>query len=162
MGFDNSDIKFICDDNLGKLARYLRVGGFDTIYEKSISKSRLIQISLDENRYILTRARRLIERTLVRKFFLINHDLWSDQLRDVINHFNLQYSSKRMFQRCLEDNAVIVPVNKTVIKNLVWQYTYENHDSFRQCPVCKRIFWTGSHITVMKQRLQKDGIVILK
>jgi uncharacterized protein with PIN domain len=153
-------VRFICDDNLGKLARYLRVGGFDTLFEKDIDNSRLIQLSLDDRRHILTRDHRLIERRLVRYYFFIKHDLWPDQLRSVMNHFDLAIEKGMLFTRCLEDNAVIVPVNKEDIQTLVYPYTYEKFDAFRQCPVCKRVYWPGSHTKVMLGRLEQAGIRI--
>jgi uncharacterized protein with PIN domain len=152
--------RFICDDNLGKLARYLRIGGFDTLFENNFDNSRLIQISLDDKRHILTRDHRLIERLLVRYFFLIEHDLWPDQLGAVMGHFGLKFSQSRMFSRCLEDNTPIVPVEREAIRNLVYLYTYENHTDFRQCPLCARVYWSGSHIEAMLNRLEKANIPI--
>jgi uncharacterized protein with PIN domain len=151
--------RFICDDNLGKLARYLRVGGFDTKFENDIDNSRLIRISLDDKRYILTRDRRLIERRLVRYYFLIEHDLWPEQMKAVLQHFRLAYTRKNMFSRCLEDNTPIVPVEKETIRDLVYPYTFEHHDDFRQCPECRRVYWSGSHTGVILKNLQKAGIL---
>lgn len=151
--------KFICDDNLGKLARYLRVFGYDTLFFSPIDNSRLIQLSLDEKRYILTRDNRLIERTLVRDFFLITYDLWPDQLRAVRDRFTLRLSEKNMFTRCLEDNAVTRKVLKEKIKNLVYPYTYQHHDEYRQCPECGRVYWPGSHVEVIRDRLKGLGLI---
>jgi uncharacterized protein with PIN domain len=152
--------RFICDDNLGKLARYLRVGGFDTVFEKEIDNSRLIQISLDDKRYILTRDHRLIERRLVRYYFLIENDLWPDQVKAVINHFEIEFNRTQMFTRCLEDNALIILVEKEAIQHLVYPYTYEHHDDFRQCPQCQRVYWSGDHIKAIIDRLESAGISI--
>jgi uncharacterized protein with PIN domain len=156
----NTEPRFVCDDNLGKLARYLRVGGFDTIFDKNITDGTIIQISLDEQRHILTRDHRLIERTLVRDYFLIENNLWPDQLRAVMSHFGLRFKKERMFVRCLEDNTVIVPVEKKEIKELVYPFTYKTHDEFRQCPTCKRVYWSGTHITAVTDRLKRNGFVI--
>ena len=158
---NNPEPRFICDDNLGKLARYLRVGGFDTAFEKDIDNSRLIQLSLDDGRYILTRDRRLLERRLVRYYFLIEQDLWPDQLKDVLRNFEIQFKRSRMFSRCLEDNALIVSVDKESIRNLVFPYTYDHHSDFRQCPICRRVYWSGTHIEAMIRRLETAGIKIM-
>lgn len=155
-----AEIRFICDDNLGKLARYLRVGGFDTLYEKNINNSRLIQLSLDDRRYILTRDHRLIERRLVRYYYLIEDDLWSDQLRAVMHHFGLIFKRENLFSRCLEDNVEIKPVAKEDIESLVFPHTYAHFDTFHQCPVCKRVYWSGSHTQVMLRRLEKAGFIL--
>lgn len=152
--------RFVCDDNLGKLARYLRVGGYDTLFDTAIDNNRLIQVSLDDKRYILTRDRRLIERRLVRYFLLIEDDRWQDQLRAVVNRFALRFSRARMFTRCLEDNTLTRRVAREDIRDRVWPYTYEHHDDFRECPLCKRVYWAGSHVTAMTDRLDDAGISI--
>lgn len=152
--------RFICDDNLGKLARYLRVGGYDTLFDPRIDNSRLIQVSLDDKRHILTRDRRLVERRLVRYYFLIGHDRWQEQLKAVMDHFGLAFSRARMFSRCLEDNALIEPVEKEAVRSLVFPYTYAHHADFRHCPQCRRVYWSGTHVDAMMSRLQRAGIAI--
>lgn len=161
MTANNKNIpRFICDDHLGKLARYLRVGGFDTFYEKNIDNSRLIQISLDDKRYILTRDRRLLERRLVRYSFFIESDAWQDQLKAVLKYFNLRILQSQMFSRCLEDNGLLVPVEKEAIRAEVYPYTYQHHANYRRCPTCRRVYWSGSHIEAMIRRLTEAGIEI--
>jgi len=158
---DQKEPRFICDDNLGKLARYLRVGGYDTFFEKDIDNSRLIRISLDDRRFILTRDHRLIERRLVRYYFLIEQDLWPDQLKAVFGHFGIGYLRSGMFSRCLEDNALIVPADKEAVRDLIFPFTYEHHSDFRQCPACCRVYWSGTHTEAMVRRLEKAGIPII-
>ncbi len=152
--------RFICDDHLGRLARYLRAGGFDTAYEKDMNDSRLIQVALDEDRQILTRDRRMIERILVRDVFLLTTDLWPEQIWQVMQHFGLRYSRERMFTRCLEDNALTLAVAKETIKARIFPYTYSHHDDYRFCPACRRIYWSGTHVTAMIARLRRHGIVV--
>jgi len=154
-------MRFICDDNLGKLARYLRVGGFDTAFERTISDSRLIQIALSENRAILTRDTRLIKRTLVREFFLIVDDNWRAQLSAVATRYNLKYERAALFSRCLEDNFLTEQVAKSDIKDRVFPYTYDTVDSFRQCPHCRRVYWAGTHVSAMLNKLSEAGIKII-
>jgi len=154
------ETRFICDDHLGRLARYLRAGGFDTAYEKDISDSRLIQVALDDGRRILTRDRRLIERTLVRDVFLVTADRWPEQIQEVMQHFDLGYSRERMFTRCLEDNALTLTVAKETIEAKVFPYTYVHHDVYRLCPACRRIYWSGTHVDAMIARLRRHGIVV--
>lgn len=153
--------RFVCDDHLGKLARYLRVGGFDTVFDSAIDNSRLIQISLDETRHILTKDRRLIERRLVRYYHLIESDRWPDQLRSVLGRFGLEFRRGRIFSRCLEDNALIQVVDRESIKNRVFPYTFEHHSEFFHCPVCLRVYWAGTHPEAIYKRLERAGITIL-
>ena len=158
---DQKEPRFICDDNLGKLARYLRVGGYDTFFEKDIDNSRLIRISLDDRRFILTRDHRLVERRLVRYYFLIEQELWPDQLKAVFRHFGIGFRRSGMFSRCLEDNALIVPADKETVRDLIFPFTYEHHSDFRQCPACRRVYWSGTHTEAMVRRLEQAGIPII-
>jgi uncharacterized protein with PIN domain len=154
--------RFICDENLGRLARYLRVGGFDTLFERKIDNSRLIQLSLDDRRHILTRDHRLIERRLVRYYYLITDDLWPDQLKAVMDHFGLVFRMADLFSRCLEDNTPIVSVEKETIRDAVYPYTYAHFDDFRQCPTCRRVFWPGTHVAAMIKNLRRAGISVIE
>lgn len=155
-----SEPKFVCDDHLGKLARYLRVGGFDTAFDREMTNSRLLQIALDEGRWILTRDRRLIERTLVRDLYFITHDRWPDQLQEVLSHFGMEFRKDRMFRRCLEDNGAIEPTPKETIVSRVFPFTYQHHDTFYVCPICKRVYWSGTHVEAMVRRLERFGIMV--
>jgi len=153
------NIRFICDDNLGRLARYLRAAGFDTVWERSISDSQLIRVALDENRCILTRDRRLAAMTLARNVFLIEPDNWREQLHSVLRHYELTINRNAMFVRCLEDNAVTITVAKESIRGLVSPFTYETHDTFRQCPLCRRVYWSGTHIAAISGRFKSLGLI---
>ena len=152
--------RFICDDHLGKLARYLRVGGFDTVYDRDMTDSGLLGIALDENRHILTRDNRLIELTLVRDYLLITHDDWERQLRQIIETYDLIFNSGNFLSRCLEDNTPTIRVEKESVRFEIYPYTYEHHDDFRRCPACGRIYWYGSHVEAMRKRLAQLGIIL--
>lgn len=155
-----SEPAFICDDHLGKLARYLRLGGFDTAYSRDTSDNQLIAVALNENRYILTRDHWLIKRRLVRSYLLIESDSWPDQLRQVFDRFGLSFRRDRMLTRCLEDNTATEAARKDQIEKLVYPYTLKHHADFRQCPLCKRVYWSGSHVAAMIDRLAEQGFVI--
>lgn len=152
---------FICDDHLGKLARSLRLGGFDTAYSRNITDNQLIALALNQNRHILTRDHQLIERQLVRNFLLIESDRWPVQLRQVFDRFGLSFRRDRMLTRCLEDNTPTESVRKDQVEKLVYPYTFQHHEDFRQCPSCRRVYWSGSHVTAMTDRLTTAGFTIL-
>lgn len=156
----SSEPRFVCDDHLGKLARYLRVGGFDAAFDRDMTDSRLIQIALDEGRWILTRDHRLVERTLVRDLFFIEQDRWPDQLRAVLARFGLTFRKDRLFSRCLEDNGRIEPVPKESIFQRVFPFTYQHHSDFFVCPICRRVYWSGTHVEAMIRRLERFGIIV--
>lgn len=150
--------KFIADDMVGKLARFLRILGYDTVYEIDIDNNRLIDIALREDRIILTRDTELIQRTLVKNYLLLESDNPEEQLRSVIEHFGLKPSQSGFLSLCLECNRELDEIPRSAIKGRVWPYVYDHHDEFRICKSCRRIYWRGDHVHAMIARLRKWGI----
>lgn len=137
-------IKFIADEMLGKLAKWLRTLGYDTIYYTDEGDDKLVQRALEENRIILTRDTELSERKLARKCLLIKSENFWEQFEQVIKELNLDMKSK-LFTRCLVCNSELVAVAKKSIKDQVPEYTYQTQTKFYRCPYCERIYWPGTH-----------------
>ena len=150
--------KFIADDMVGKLARFLRILGYDTVYEIDIDNNRLIDIALRDERIILTRDTSLIQRTLVNNYLLLESDDPEEQLRSVIEYFGLKPSHSGFLSLCLECNLELIEIPKSEIAGRVWPYVYDHHDEFRICKSCGRIYWRGDHVHAMIARLQLWGI----
>ncbi len=140
-------MKFFCNGMLGKLCKYLRMCGVDTLYSNEGMKS--LMLSRKENRIFLTRNRQLKNKDGV---FFVESDILSAQLRIVIKYFNLT-DQLNFFSRCLRCNELLMNVMKEDIKNLIPFYTYKNFNEFAQCPKCQRIYWKGSHHEEMIQRI---------
>lgn len=140
----NNEPKFIADEMLGKLAKWLRTIGYDTVYYKNGNDSGLIQRALEEDRIILTRDTRLVERKLARKSFLIKSDTTWDQLKEVIEEFRLDAISK-LFTRCIICNEKLLSASKDDVRGNIPIYTYLTHSEFSLCPNCGRIYWSGTH-----------------
>jgi uncharacterized protein with PIN domain len=136
-------MKFIADAMLGKLAKWLRLLGYDTYYESDISDDDLLRIANAEDRIILTRDTLLIRRKICRRYLFISDDYVQGQLRQTIDAFNL---SAAPFSRCLICNVIIREVEKSAIQKRVPEYTYKTQDCFAQCPQCGRIYWPGTHV----------------
>jgi uncharacterized protein with PIN domain len=147
-------MKLLCDDNLGKLAKYLRMLGFDTFFKVDISDSELLGVMLRENRIVLTRDHHLIKRIEPGRFVLIETDSPEEQLKHVVESLKLPVDRDNLFSRCLECNEVCVDVAKDEIKDEVFPYIIKTHDSFRRCPSCGRIYWQGSHYKDMMEKLK--------
>jgi len=144
-------VKFLCDAMLGKLARYLRLMGLDTEYDKDGSGKGLLLSARSENRILLTRNRRLLVDKAV---FLVNSERPEEQLRSVIAGFRLRCKAK-FFSRCLVCNRELVPVSKDEVAGRVPYYTYKHFDRYSLCPQCQRIYWAGSHHHNMKKRIDR-------
>lgn len=148
-------MKFVCDDNLGKLARYLRLMGFDTAFITPISDPELIALMLKEDRLVITRDTRLAERIEPDKVAVIDTDFPDQQLLQIITKFNLPVEPDKFFSRCLICNELCHDISRESIKDKVFPYILRTKNQFRQCPKCQRIFWQGSHYNRMLTKLNQ-------
>jgi uncharacterized protein with PIN domain len=143
--------RFILDVHLGKLAKFMRLLGFDTLYRNDYQDADIVNIALNEQRIVLTRDRRLLY------FRHISHGYWvravkvKTQIDEVLRRFDLQ-GSIQPFARCLICNGVMMPVAKADVLQHLEPKTRLYYEVFRQCADCRRIYWEGSHIEDMRQR----------
>ncbi len=152
-------MKFICDDNLGKLAKWLRTLGYDTLFSQEISDKELLSKALNEDRVILTRDTKLIELKVVSRYLLIESDNPLEQLKQVKEKFNLETSEKKLFTRCLVCNTPLNSIKKEKIKDKIPPYVYKTQENFVFCSKCNKIFWSGTHVEKMIQRLKEIKII---
>jgi uncharacterized protein len=143
--------RFILDVNLGKLARRMRLLGFDCLYRNNYRDPDVVNIAVNEQRIVLTRDRRLLY------FKLISHGYWvravdvGSQVDEVLHRFGL-HNSIQPFTRCLVCNGLQAPVAKQDILDRLELKTRLYYDVFHRCTDCQRIYWEGSHIENMRQR----------
>ncbi len=148
-------MKFICDDNLGRLAKWLRTLGYDTLFYPTISDEELIKKALDEERVILTRDNNLIQMKVVQNHLLIKSDQPLEQLKQVVQHLKLKRDEEILFTRCSVCNTELKPVEKEKIKERLYPYVYKTQDNFVYCSACDKIYWPATHVEHMKQKLKK-------
>jgi uncharacterized protein with PIN domain len=151
------EIKFIADNNVGKLARWLRLMGYDTLLFKQKDDGQMIKIALSENRVILTKDSQFMKRRLVTngklKTIHIKQDDPKLQVQKVVETLNLNYHFKP-FSLCLECNRALIARDKEEVKNLVPAHVAETQTQYTQCPACHRIYWPGTHWQAMVKKLQ--------
>jgi hypothetical protein len=151
-------IKFIADNNVGKLARWLRIIGYDTLLFKEKDDGKLIKIAVKEGRTILTRDTQIMERRLITtsklKAILIKQDDPKAQLQETVKALKLDYQYKP-FSLCLECNQRLMPKNREEVQNLVPPYVFKTQDHYMECPVCHRIYWQGTHWQRMSRELEE-------
>ena len=151
-------IKFIVDNNVGKLAKWLRLMGYDTVFFNGSNDSHMIATALAEDRVILTRDTQIMKRRVVTngqlKAILIKSDEPEQQMQQVIATLNLdcQY---RPFTICLECNQPLLERSKQQVKDLVPPYVFQTQSQFMECPACHRIYWRGTHWQAMTKKLEK-------
>jgi uncharacterized protein len=151
------ETKFIADNNVGKLARWLRLIGYDTLLLRQKDDGQMIRTALKDNRVILTKDSQFMKRRLVTtgtlKTVLVKQDDPESQLREVVKTLGLDYRF-RPFSLCLECNRTLVARDKEEVRNLVPARVFETQTDYRECPACHRIYWQGTHWRAMDKKLQ--------
>lgn len=153
-------MKFIVDEMLGRLAKWLRLLGYDTVYLTPTTDSAIIRQALKEQRIVLTRDRRMVERKHMPRYLLIDSDRYPEQLKQVIQEFVLVPKKDNFFCRCLLCNTLIQTISKAEIFPRVPAYTFKTQAEFFNCPHCNKIYWTGTHIAMIQQKLKEWGILL--
>ncbi len=146
------------DCNVGRLARWLRIAGFDTVFEKDIDDSRLVRRALAESRVLLTRDTGILQRRVAAsgrlKVILIRDDSVKAQLAQVFSVLEIG-DRLRPFTVCPECNGVLVPRAKHEVGELVPPYVFKTQEQFMQCPDCGRVYWRGTHWQRMAKELEE-------
>lgn len=143
---------------VGSLARWLRILGFDVVYDVELDDPSLVDLSVREDRIILTRDRGLIERRRARNHLLIESDDLDRQLLQVLSALRLDTDAERVLGRCVRCNVGLDPVAAEIARPLVPTYVARTQDSFFRCPQCERIYWPATHVERMRQRLRDLGV----
>ncbi|PJA29543.1 MAG: hypothetical protein CO189_01755 [candidate division Zixibacteria bacterium CG_4_9_14_3_um_filter_46_8] len=146
---------FICDDNLGKLAKLLKACGYDTLFQKTIADGELIAKALAEDRTIISRDRRLARKGAPENLLIIKTDDPDEQLKDVLLSLGLKPEFKDWLTRCLECNILLAKVSKEENKNRIPPYVFFTQSEFFKCSNCDKLFWKGTHHQRMMERLLK-------
>ncbi len=143
---------------MGKLAKWLRIMGYDTLFFDGINDSRMIATALAEGRVILTRDTQIMKRRVVTsgqlKAILIKGDEPELQMHQVIDSLNLDCQF-RPFTICLECNQPLVERSKRQVKDLVPPYVFQTQNQYMECPACHRIYWRGTHWQTMTKKLKQ-------
>ena len=149
--------KFIVDNNVGKLAKWLRIMGYDALLFGGKDDGEMIKAALSENRVILTKDSQIMRRRLVTsgrlKAIHIEGDDPKGQLRQVVDTLNLD-CRLRPFSLCLECNRGLVERGKDEVRDLVPPYVFKTQSQYMECPSCHRIYWQGTHWEAMVKELE--------
>ena len=149
------NFKFAAERTLGKLAKWLRLLGFDTVFENECDAGQFLD-HLKPGTILLTRTEKVRD-TLSgsqRLIFIESNDT-EEQLRQVIDELGLEMKDIRPFSRCLICNVAIEKIEKDHIYGQVPDYVWENNTVFQSCPECKKIYWPGSHIERSMEKITK-------
>jgi len=146
--------KFVADGHLGKLARYVRLLGFDVAYIAMADDRALLELSGREKRALLTRDRRLLMHAVVRDGYCPRSDFPEEQTIEVIRRFDLQ-ALLAPFSRCLVCNAALERVKKIDVLDRLEPLTKIYYQDFQRCILCGKIYWAGSHFGKLQSRIRR-------
>ena len=136
--------RFVVDCNLGRLARYLRLLGLDCLYDNGYSDDDVARIGQQEQRIVLTRDRRLLQRRIVTHGCFVHAVEPRRQVREVLQRLDL-YRRLRPFSRCTRCNGPLETVDKKAISDRLQPLTRRYYHAFRRCTRCGHLYWKGSH-----------------
>jgi uncharacterized protein with PIN domain len=150
-------MKFIVDNNVGRLARWLRALGYDTLFINPIGDGELVEIARREGRIVLTKDTGIFRRRLVAsgevRAIRVEGDDWRQQLAQVVRELALETAPR--FTRCLECNAPLEVRTRDEVRPYVPAFVYRTQEDFLACPVCGRHYWQGTHWQRMRRDLEE-------
>ncbi|HBT39033.1 MAG: hypothetical protein XD58_1561 [Thermotoga sp. 50_1627] len=149
---------FFADRMLGKLARKLRLLGFDTAYASDMDEEAILEFCKETNRVLITRDRDLLKKAVERgiRCYYVSSDDWREQLMELSKKIDLK-NSKRM-SRCSLCNAELVRAGGEEIRAKVPLYVQQTQTEFYSCPVCGRVYWAGSHVEHAESLFRRLGL----
>ena len=148
-------MRFIADVMVGRLARWLRVLGFDVAYSNAYEDAEIVRIAEQEKRIILTRDTGLAACRNRSECLLIQSEDYREQIRQVLGKFELRNFS--VFSRCLECNVAVKDIDKESVFEQIPPYVYLTQERFAICPSCSRIYWHGTHADRMLKQIPLTG-----
>ncbi|MDJ0706801.1 MAG: Mut7-C RNAse domain-containing protein [Leptolyngbyaceae cyanobacterium MO_188.B28] len=154
-----TEARFVLDVHLGKLAIYLRLLGFDGLYQNNYSDPQLAELAHRDRRILLTQDRALLKRSIIRYGYCVRASDPMQQLQEVLRRFQL-FDAIAPFQRCLRCNGRLKPVEKAEICDRLEPLTQKYYTEFRICQDCQQIYWKGSHYERMQTLI--DGVLKTK
>lgn len=151
------EIKFIVDHNVAKLAKWLRIMGYDALLFTGEDDGKMVKAALAQNRVILTKDTQIMRRRVVTssrlKAILVENSDPKVQLRQVVDALNLDYQF-RPFSLCLECNQKLVERKKDEVRDSVPSYVLRTRSQFMECVSCHRVYWQGTHWEAMSRELE--------
>ena len=148
--------KFVLDVHLSKLARLLRMLGFDVLHKGDYDDREIVAVSVAEARIVLTRNRGLLKHKAVTHGYWVRSAQPEDQIAEVLARFDL-YSQIAPFHRCMVCNGHIESIDKSQAWDRLPEKTRRYYDEFYTCPDCHKLYWKGSHYRHMQALVRRLG-----
>jgi len=146
-------MKFIADRMLGKLAKELRMLGYDTLYYRGEDVYPLIRLARQQGRVLLTRSTKLVPKRPEDLILRITEDDPILQLKELFQKGTIELDEGKVFSRCLLCNTLLDPISQKEVEGKVPDFIFHQQKEFFRCPQCQRIYWPGSHQENMQRRM---------
>jgi uncharacterized protein with PIN domain len=154
---NNVAVKFIVDVNTGKVARWLRMMGYDTLLFTDKDDGKMVKIGVQQNRILVTRDCQVMQRKLVTtgklKAILVESTDPKLQLKQVVRILNLDYRFQP-FSRCIQCNQPLIERTRDEVRNHVPPHVFEIQTQYMECPKCRHLYWQGTHWSAMSKELE--------
>ncbi len=147
-------MRFAADRMLGKLAKWLRILGYDTLYSRTLSNDRFLALA-DEGRILLSRNTRLVGKVAPDGLIFIEANDPKMQLQGLIRLLGLKPDPDKFFSRCTVCNGLLEPVESEDVVGKVPDHIWTRHNRFSECKTCGRIYWPGSHLTRSRREIRR-------
>jgi uncharacterized protein with PIN domain len=147
-------MRFAADRMLGKLAKWLRILGYDTVYSRSLDNADFLRLA-NEGRVLLSRNTGLIGRTDLDQVIFVAADDPKEQLRNVIRRLGLHPDPDKFFCRCTVCNGLLDPVEPEDVVGRVPEHIWTQHHTFSECKACGKVYWEGTHIQRSRLEIQR-------
>lgn len=138
-------MKFAADRTLGKLAKWLRILGYDTLYSRTLSDDKFFELA-NEDRVLLSRNTRILNKMSSDRLIFVEGNDPKMQLHDLIRRLGLKPDPDKFFSRCIVCNGLIDSVTPLDVIGKVPDHIWTGHNRFSECKSCRRIYWPGSHL----------------
>jgi len=148
-------MKFLVDRMLGKLAKTLRMLGYDTIYYQGNDAYQMIQLARREGRVILTRSAKLVPKSPEDRILRVTEDKPFSQLRELVQKGYVSPEGENLLSRCLLCNALLDEILREDVEGKVPDFILYQQKEFSRCPQCRRIYWQGTHEKNMRKKLDE-------
>ena len=152
------DIRFLCDRNLGTLSKWLRILGYDTLYDRGNADRNFLRRAGEEGRIALTRKRDLAGLSHTGRLVVVKADHAGRQIGELLEALALEPDPAQRMTRCLKCNAPLEEAPKETVEGHVPAYVYEKYLLFRRCPSCGGIFWPGTHRQHVEEDLRRRSL----
>lgn len=152
-------MRFVVDTMLGKLARWMRILGYDTIYYHEIDENKILR-GIREGRIFLTRNNKWKRLVPQDQLVFIGHNDPKNQIKEVMAGLNLRPDPDIILERCTICNQKLDDTPADEAEAKIPEYVLNRYKKFLRCPVCNRIYWGGTHREKMIEEINKLGLFL--